>query len=169
MADTGLAPVLVTDLELLRPSRQTAADQQTTDAAELPPGSALEFVTGPLFNYRNADRSSFSWVDLENWVSRWEMKVAAVAQRCADLLLDVGRTDEAIEVALHALSVVTTHTTLTETLNCALTPPTAIALRCNGSTRSTSTRWRRWDLDDAEASTTDSLSGIGCQAVRRLT
>lgn len=44
-----------------------------------------------------------------------ELKVAAVAQKCADLLLDLGRTDEAAEVALHALSIIPTHTALTET------------------------------------------------------
>ena len=61
-------------------------------------------------------RASFAWVDVENWVSTWELKVAAVAQRCADLLLDVGRSDEAVDVALHALGILPTHTGLTETL-----------------------------------------------------
>lgn len=114
----------------------------------------MELVSGKLFNYRNADRSSFAWVDLENWVSRWELKVAAVAQRCADLLLDVGRVDEAVEVALHALSVIPTHTALTETV--------MRAHAANGDRLAVQRVYQEHlgalgtlDLDDAEASTTE--------------
>ncbi len=108
-------PGVVTDLELFDLRIKRAADQPTIEAVEALL-SALGLVTGPLFTYRNADRASFAWVDVENWVSIWELKVAAVAQRCADLLLDVGRFDEAVDVALHALGILPTHTGLTETL-----------------------------------------------------
>ncbi len=146
-------PGLMTDLELFDRRVRRAADQQPTDAADTLL-SAMELVTGKLFNYRNADRSSFSWVDLENWVSRWEMKVAAVAQRCADVLLDVGRVDEAVEVALHALSVIPTHTALTETL--------MRAHAANGDRLAVQRVFQEHvgalealDLDDAEPSTTE--------------
>jgi DNA-binding SARP family transcriptional activator len=146
-------PGLMTDLELFDRRVLRAADQQPTDAADTLL-SAMELVTGKLFNYRNADRSSFSWVDLENWVSRWEMKVAAVAQRCADLLLDVGRVDEAVDVALHALSVIPTHSALTESL--------MRAHAANGDRLAVQRVYQEHlgaleslDLDDAEASTTE--------------
>jgi DNA-binding SARP family transcriptional activator/nucleoid-associated protein YgaU len=108
-------PGLVTDLDLFDLRIKRAAEQPAIEAVETLL-AALELVTGPLFTYRNADRASFAWVDVENWVSTWELKVAAVAQRCADLLLDVGRSDEAVDVALHALGILPTHTGLTETL-----------------------------------------------------
>lgn len=73
-------------------------------------------MTGPLFTYRNADRSAYTWVDVENWVSTWELKVAEAARRCSHLLLDLDRPHEAGEVAQHALSIIPTDTILTETL-----------------------------------------------------
>jgi DNA-binding SARP family transcriptional activator len=93
-------------------------------------------------------------VDLENWVSIWELKVAAVAQKCADLLLDLGRTEEAVEVALHALSIIPTHTALTETL--------MRAHAANGDRLAVKSVYQEHlgalealDLDEAEESTTD--------------
>ncbi len=108
-------PGLVTDLELFERRAGRAVGQCATDAVETL-RSALDLVEGPLFTYRNADRDSYAWVDAENWVSTWELKVAAVAQECADLLLELERPDEAANVALHALCVIPTHTALTETL-----------------------------------------------------
>jgi len=108
-------PRLITDLELFDYRVRRAADQLPSDAAETLL-AAMELVTGRLFNYRNADRASFAWVDVENWVSICELKVAAVAQRCTDLLLDLGRGEEAVELALGALAVIPTHAGLTESL-----------------------------------------------------
>ncbi len=108
-------PGLVTDVDLFERRVKRAAEQPPIEAVETLL-SALELVTGPPFTYGYADRGSFAWVELENWISRWELKVAAVAQRCAELLLDVGRGEEAVEVALHALAILPTHASLTETL-----------------------------------------------------
>src|SRR5205807_9960734 len=38
-------------------------------------------ISGAPFTYRGGDRPSFAWVEVENWASTWELKVAAVAQR----------------------------------------------------------------------------------------
>lgn len=76
----------------------------------------LALVTGPLFTYRAADRASFAWVEVENWASTWELKVAAVAQHCAEMLLGLGRPEDAVSVALRVLSIMPTHTALTEAL-----------------------------------------------------
>ena len=108
-------PGIVTDLELFDRRVRRAADQPPAEAVDTLL-AALDLVTGPLFTYRAADRASFAWVEVENWVSTWELKVAAVAQRCADLLLDVGRAEEAGDVALRILGIMPTHAGLTENL-----------------------------------------------------
>lgn len=106
---------LVTDLqqfELLveRASQQPAAEAVATLR------EALALLTGPIFTYRSADRAAFTWVDVENWVSRWEVEIAGAAQQCADLLIELERADEAVAVAQHAVQVIPTHSGLTETL-----------------------------------------------------
>ncbi len=106
---------LVSDLDLFDVRIKRAAEQAAGMAADSLL-SAMELVTGPPFTYRSADRASFAWVEVENWVSRWELKIAAVAERCTDLLLDLGRTEEAVEAARHALGIVPTHAALTEAL-----------------------------------------------------
>jgi nucleoid-associated protein YgaU/DNA-binding SARP family transcriptional activator len=109
------ATTVVTDLELFERRVNHAANQTVADAIDTLRG-ALDLVTGPVFTYRSADRHSFSWVDVENWVSRWEPKIAAVAQHLAQLCLDHHDPPAAIDVANHALRIVPTHTGLTETL-----------------------------------------------------
>lgn len=108
-------PGIVTDLELFDRRVRRAADQSPTEAADTLL-TALDLVTGPLFTYRAVDRASFAWVEVENWASTWELKVAAAAQRCADLLLDIGRAEEAADVALRILGIMPTHAGLTENL-----------------------------------------------------
>jgi DNA-binding SARP family transcriptional activator len=108
-------PGIATDVDLFDHRVRRAAGQAPADAADTLLG-ALELVSGPLFTYRAADRASFAWVEVENWISIWELKVAAGAQRCADLLLDLGRIDEAVDTAVRILGTMPTHTALTETL-----------------------------------------------------
>lgn len=108
-------PGLITDIDLFDQRVRRAADQPAAEAVEML-RSALDLVTGRPFSYRNADRFSYTWVDVENLQSTWDLKVAAVAQHCAELYLDLGDTDGAVAVALHALEAVPTHSGLTETL-----------------------------------------------------
>lgn len=107
-------PGLVTDIELFELRVGRAANQPAVEAVETL-RSALELVTGPIFT-TTADkgRSSFTWVDVENWISRWELKIANAAQRCAELLLELDRPDEAVGIAERALAVMPTHPDLTE-------------------------------------------------------
>jgi DNA-binding SARP family transcriptional activator len=109
-------PGLHTDLDLFTQlvDRAAAAEPPSQAAAML--REALELVTGPVFTYRYSDRSSFSWVDLENLASLWELKVAAVAQRCAELYLDLDQAADAAAVAHRSLTIIPTHSGLTETL-----------------------------------------------------
>src|SRR5690606_25448912 len=81
------APTVVTDLGLFDRRVAYAANQPPSDAIDTLRG-ALSLVTGPVFTYRNPDRYSYTWVDLDNWVSRWEPKIAHVAQHTAQLCLD---------------------------------------------------------------------------------
>jgi DNA-binding SARP family transcriptional activator len=108
-------PGLVTDLEMFDRRIRRAAEQAPGEAADTLL-TALGLVTGAPFTYRGGDRPSFAWVEVENWASTWELKVAAVAQRCTDLLLDLGRCEEAIEASMQALAAMPTHTGVTEAL-----------------------------------------------------
>lgn len=108
-------PGLLTDTELFEQRLRAAASQPTEAAADTLQG-ALNLVKDKVFTYRAADRASFAWVDVENWVSLWEAKITALTQHLAELYLDLGRPDQAIKVARHALGIVPTHTAITETL-----------------------------------------------------
>jgi DNA-binding SARP family transcriptional activator len=108
-------PGIATDVSLFDRHLRRAAGQVPADAADSML-SALELITGPLFTYRAADRASFAWVDVENWVSTWEVKIALAAQQCTELLLGLGRTDEAVDTAARILGAMPTHTGLTEAL-----------------------------------------------------
>jgi DNA-binding SARP family transcriptional activator/nucleoid-associated protein YgaU len=108
-------PGIATDLSRFEHHIRRAAGQAPADAADSLL-SALELITGPLFTYRAADRASFAWVDVENWISTWEVKVALAAQQCTELLLGLGRTDEAVDTAARILGIMPTHAGLTEAL-----------------------------------------------------
>jgi DNA-binding SARP family transcriptional activator/nucleoid-associated protein YgaU len=108
-------PGIITDVELFDRRIRRAAGQCPAEAVDTLV-AALDLVTGPLFTYRATDRASFAWVDVENWASTWELNVAAVGQRCADLLVDVARCDEAADVARRILGIMPTHAGLTESL-----------------------------------------------------
>lgn len=110
-----IGPAVGTDLQEF--------DRLTHLAAQAPLGeaiallrSALELVRGPVFTYRSADRSSFVWIDLENWLTTWELKVANAALRLSDLALDADDADTAIWSAERGLSSIPIHSALTEAL-----------------------------------------------------
>jgi DNA-binding SARP family transcriptional activator len=94
--------------------RQAAGEAPAAACATL--RAALDVVSGPVFTYRDVDRASYTWVDLENLVSTWELRIAAVAERCADLYIDIGQPNDAAEVANRALTLIPTHTGITEVL-----------------------------------------------------
>lgn len=108
-------PGLHTDTDLFTRLVARAATEPSADAAATL-RAALDLVTGPVFTYRHNERSSFSWVDLENLASIWELKVAAVAQHCAELYLDLDQPRDAAAITQHTLTIIPTHTGLTETL-----------------------------------------------------
>ncbi|MDX6287636.1 MAG: hypothetical protein QOG53_3121 [Frankiales bacterium] len=69
-----------------------------------------------MFTYRNADRASFVWVDVENWVSEWDVRVIETALRLAELSLAHADPDTAVWAARKGLSASPVHTELTEAL-----------------------------------------------------
>jgi hypothetical protein len=77
---------------------------------------ALELIEAPPFRYRNADRASFGWVDLEHWIATTEAKVVEVAWRLWRLCTDAGDADGAIWAAARGLTASPTNVELTEAL-----------------------------------------------------
>ena len=109
-----VGPRLLTDLDLF--DRRLAYAKAQPEAGIDTLRGALELVHGPVFTYRSADSASFVWVDLENWVSMWEIKVTETALRLAGLSSDAGDFDGAAWAAQRGLVVSPAHTGLTEAL-----------------------------------------------------
>jgi DNA-binding SARP family transcriptional activator len=111
----SVGPGVLSDIELWD-LRVKAAATQPLDLAAGTLQGAIDLVRGPIFSYRTADRDSYAWVDIENWMAIWEKKVTSVAQHLAELYMDLGQVDQAIAVATHILQAVQTDTAMTETL-----------------------------------------------------
>lgn len=110
-----VGPQVGTDLELFERRVAYAADRSPHEAVELL-REALEFVRGPVFTYRSLDRSSYVWIDIENWMTTWELKVADAAVKLSDLALELGATDTAVWAAERGLLALPTNSPLTEAL-----------------------------------------------------
>lgn len=110
-----VGPRVRTDLDLLR-RRATYADTQPPALAIETLHGALELVEGPAFSFRNADRSSFVWVDLEHWTSETEARVVEIAWRLWHLCTEQGDTDGAIWAARRGLLASPGNTDLTDAL-----------------------------------------------------
>lgn len=108
-------PKVRTDLDLLKRRVAYASGQPATLAIAILRG-ALELVDGPVFSYRNADRGSFVWVDLEHWVAETEAKVVEVAWKLWQLCTDAEDIDGAIWAARQGLLASPANTELTEAL-----------------------------------------------------
>lgn len=110
-----VGPNVVTDVELFERRVSYAEHQEDIDAVNTLRG-ALELVEGPVFTYRNADRASYVWVDVENWHSTWELKVADAAEDLARRCLDLDDVEGAVWAAARGLKVSPTHPRLTRVL-----------------------------------------------------
>jgi hypothetical protein len=106
---------VITDLQLLERRVTYAATQSEAAAAETLRGG-LELVRGPAFSYRNADRASFVWVDLENWSVRAELVVTDAAVSLGEICLAVNDSEGAAWAATRGLLASPAHTLLTELL-----------------------------------------------------
>ncbi|MGH9021514.1 MAG: AfsR/SARP family transcriptional regulator, partial [Acidimicrobiia bacterium] len=106
---------VVTDLDLFDRRVEHAFGQDIESAAPTLRG-ALELVDGPVFTYRNAERLSYVWVDVENWISTWELKVTDTAEDLAQRYLEMGDPEGAVWAALRGLNTCATHTRLTKLL-----------------------------------------------------
>lgn len=110
-----VGPGVVTDLELFD-CRIAYAAQQDDEAAIATLRGALELVRGPVFTYRNAERGSYVWVDVENWISTWELNVTNAAEDLAQRCLGVGDLDGAVWASRRGLDASQTHSRLTKLL-----------------------------------------------------
>ena len=110
-----VGPGVTTDLDLFR-SRVAYARSQPTDVALPILQGALDLVTGPVFSYRRTDQSSFSWIDLEHWISDTEALVVEVAWQTWEMCHEVGDTAGALHAARQGLLGSPANTALTEAL-----------------------------------------------------
>jgi len=110
-----VGPDVATDIDLFERRIAASTAVPPDQEVELLRG-ALDLVRGPVFDYPSTERDSYSWVDVENWISTWELKVTSTAERAAALYLDLGEPTEAVQVAERTLRVVPTHPGLTEVL-----------------------------------------------------
>lgn len=110
-----VGPDVTTDLDVFERRVAAASATRPEREADLLRG-ALELVRGPVFDYPSTERDSYSWVDVENWISTWELKVTATAERAANLYLELGEPTEAVHIAERTLRSVPTHPGLTEIL-----------------------------------------------------
>jgi len=69
-----------------------------------------------VFGIRSADSASYAWVDIDNWIPTWELKVANTALDLDDAASGDGDLDEAVWAAEHGLRALPTHVELTEAL-----------------------------------------------------
>lgn len=106
---------VITDTELFDLRVERAASQSTAQQAETY-RSALELVTGKVFTYPSRAGSSFGWIDTENLLSQWEVKIQAVAQQCIETYLAIDSPEQAVVVANHVLLSLPMNTPLTEAL-----------------------------------------------------
>ncbi|MCA1707065.1 MAG: hypothetical protein LC808_28895, partial [Actinobacteria bacterium] len=63
-----------------------------------------------------ADRASYAWVDVDNWISTWELKVTDAAEDLAERCLALGDLDGAVWAARRGLNASQTHSRLTKLL-----------------------------------------------------
>ncbi len=108
-------PKVRTDLDLFK-RRVAYASGQPAGMAVATLKGALDLVEGPVFSYRNADRATFVWVDLEHWVADTEAKVVEVAWKVWHMCTEAGDTDGAIRAARQGLLASPANTELTDAL-----------------------------------------------------
>ena len=59
---------------------------------------------------------SYVWVDVDNWISTWELKVTDTAEDLAKRYLELGDPDNAVWAARRGLNTCQTHARLTQLL-----------------------------------------------------
>lgn len=106
---------VLTDTELFDLRVERATGQPLLQRAETY-RSALDLVTGKVFTYPSRAVSSFGWIDTENLLSQWEVKVQRTAQQCIEAYRTLGEPERATRVAVHALRALPLNATLTEEL-----------------------------------------------------
>lgn len=117
-ADAGIyavGPKVVTDLYLFDRALERADLEAGLERARHLQ-AALDLIRGRIFAFPSRSTPSFGWIDLENLVSHWELRIEDVARDCALLLSDAGRTRDSVMVLLRVLEVLPLNVGLTEAL-----------------------------------------------------
>jgi DNA-binding SARP family transcriptional activator len=110
-----VGPNVTTDLDLFERALERAVlDTGLERAGHLQ--NALDLIRGRIFAFPSRSTPSFGWVDLENLVSHWELRIEDVARECALLLSDAGQVRDSVVVLLRALEVLPLNVGLTEAL-----------------------------------------------------
>jgi len=110
-----VGPGVMTDIELFERRLSYATGQDEEDALATIRG-ALELVEGPVFTYRHAERGAYVWVDVENWISTWELRVTEAAEDLAERYLEAGDGKAAVWAARRGLKAANNHARLTTIL-----------------------------------------------------
>jgi len=110
-----VSPTVATDTQLFDLHLERAKDEPLDQQAHTY-RSALDLVTGKVFTYPGRAVSSFGWIDTENLLSQWELKVERTALECIRAFTTIGDADQAAKVAVRALTALPLNTALTEAL-----------------------------------------------------
>lgn len=111
----SVGPNVSTDLDLFNQAVERAGHKAGSERARSL-REALGLVRGRVFAYPARSTASFGWIDLENLVSHWELRIEDTAEECALLLADADQGRDAVEVLLRALEVLPLNVRLTEAL-----------------------------------------------------
>jgi nucleoid-associated protein YgaU/DNA-binding SARP family transcriptional activator len=106
---------VMTDAELFDRLVEHAALLQPEEAVERY-REALGLITGKVFTYPGRAAAAYSWIDTENLVSRWELKIAGVALQCIETCLELDDPASAVEIANETLGPLPLHRQITESL-----------------------------------------------------
>lgn len=111
----AVGPAVGTDLDLFQRRVACANDLPAEEAIPLL-RTAVGLIRGPVFTYPSVERTSYVWIDLENWMTTWELKATDTALHLSELAREVGDTETAVWAAEQGLKALSTHAGLVEAL-----------------------------------------------------
>jgi DNA-binding SARP family transcriptional activator len=112
-------PGVIADINVFDDLVASSRDAEPAEEARLL-RCALDLVDGRPFTYSATAEDAYTWVDDENLVATWERSIRETATRCAEVLLELDRPDDAVAAITPVLAKVPGDTALTELLMTAL-------------------------------------------------
>jgi DNA-binding SARP family transcriptional activator/nucleoid-associated protein YgaU len=113
----SVGTAVATDVDLFERRVVAAETMPPAQAAEVLRG-ALELVRDAIFHYPGSkpEANWFSWVSADDWISTWELKIAATARRATELFVELGDAAQAVEAGERAWRTARWDSGLTEAL-----------------------------------------------------